>query len=98
MQFIKRMLQLAAVGAVLGFLLWSIFGQGAVSLLFGSLGGTFTCKADVEHGLKQFVMWQLYCALAGAIAVPLLTWLMRRAFGKKGKRATAQGSGGASES
>jgi membrane protein DedA with SNARE-associated domain len=74
---------LAGVGATLGFLLWSLMGQGAVSILFGSLGGTFTCKTDVEHALQQFVKLQLYSALAGAVVVPLLTWLIRRTFGKK---------------
>lgn len=91
MHFVKRILLLATIGAALGFLTWSILGQGGVSLMFGSLGGTFTCKADVEHALQQFVRWQLYCALAGAVVVPCLTWLIRRAIGKKGKPAQSQG-------
>lgn len=79
---LKRIMTLSLVGAALGFLLWSIIGQNAVSLLFGSLGGTFTCKADVEQGLRQFVQWQLYCALGGAVLLPLGAWLIRRSFSK----------------
>jgi hypothetical protein len=90
MRFVKRMLLLAGVGATLGFLAWSLLGQGAVSLMFGSLGGTFTCKADVEHALQQFVRLQLYCALAGAFIVPLFTWLVRRSFAKRGKRTSLE--------
>lgn len=84
MRFVKQLSLLAGVGATLGFLLWSLMGQGAVSILFGSLGGTFTCKTDVEHALQQFVRLQLYSALTGAVAVPLITWLIRRSFRKKG--------------
>lgn len=77
----KRILTLALAGAALGFLTWSILGQGAVSILFGSLGGTFTCKADVELGLQKFVRMQLYSAIAGAVLVPLGAWLIRRVTG-----------------
>jgi len=90
MRFAKRALLLASVGAALGFLVWSIFGQRAVSLLFGSLGGTFTCKTDVEHALQEFVKLQMFSALGGAIVVPLLTWLLYRVFGKKRSKVTVE--------
>lgn len=97
MRFLKQMLLLAGVGACLGFLAWSLMGQGAVSILFGSLGGTFTCKADVEHALQEFVKFQIYCALAGAVALPLLTWIIRRSFGKKSKPVAIQPTGPGNE-
>lgn len=59
--------------------------------MFGSLGGTFTCKADVEHALQQFVRLQLYSALAGAILVPVITWVIRRAFGKRKNKSISGG-------
>ncbi len=98
MSFMTRMLLAAAAGAALGFLICSIFGQGAVSLLFGSVGGTFTCKADVEQALQQFVRLQLYSALSGAVLVPLLTWLLRGAIGKRKSKQVRNGpAAGATE-
>ncbi len=91
MSFAKRMLLFSAVGAALGFLACSMFGQSAVSLMFGSLGGTFTCKTDVEHALQEFVKLQLYSALSGAVLVPLLTWLIRRSLAKRKSQLTTAG-------
>ena len=82
MPALKRVLTLALVGAALGFIIWSFLGQSAVSILFGSLGGSFTCKADVELGLQKFVQMQLYCALAGALAAPLGAWFVKRSLFK----------------
>jgi hypothetical protein len=75
---LKRIFTLALVGAALGFLIWSFVGQSMVSLMFGSVGGSFTCKADVELGLEKFVRMQLYCALAGAVLVPVALWFLKR--------------------
>ncbi|HMA93603.1 MAG TPA: hypothetical protein VKP30_13000 [Polyangiaceae bacterium] len=98
MSLAKQLLLACAVGAALGFLCCSIFGQSAVSLLFGSLGGTFTCKADVEQALQRFVRLQLYSALSGAVLVALLTWLVRRALGKKkSARVSVRPASGADE-
>jgi hypothetical protein len=83
MSLAKRMLLFSGVGAAIGFLICSIFGQSGVSLIFGSVGGTFSCKTDVEHALQQFVRLQLYSALSGAVLLPLLIWLIRRAVGKR---------------
>jgi len=76
--WMKRTLVELTVGAVLGFAVWCLVGRGLTSMLFGSLGGTFSCKADVEVGLDKFVSMQIYSALAGAIVVALAMAVGRR--------------------
>jgi hypothetical protein len=71
MVWLKRGLVQASVGAVLGFLVWCLIGKSMTSMLFGSLGGSFSCRADVEAGLDKFVSMQLYSAIAGALFVLL---------------------------
>lgn len=92
----KRFMLWAAVGAAFGFILWSIIGQSAVSVLFGSVGGSFTCKADVEQALGQFVRWQLYSALAGAVGFPIAAWSVRRSRPKNDAAPTNVGGSAAS--
>ncbi len=75
---LKRTLTWALGGAAVGFIIWSLIGQSAVSALFSSLGGTFSCQADVEAALSKFVRMQFYCALGGAVLAPLGAWLLRR--------------------
>jgi hypothetical protein len=75
--WLKQTLILMCVGAVLGFALWSLLGKSMTSMLFGSLGGSFSCKADVELGLDKFVSMQLYSALTGAVLVFIGATIMR---------------------
>lgn len=91
LRMFKRNLNLALAGAAVGFIIWSFLGQSAVSIMFGSLGGTFTCKADVELGLQKFVRMQLYSAIAGAVLVPLVAWLLRKGSGGANPPAPTQG-------
>jgi hypothetical protein len=65
--WLKRALVQASVGAVFGFVLWCLLGKSMTSMLFGSLGGSFSCRTDVELGLDKFVSMQLYSAIAGAL-------------------------------
>ena len=76
--WIKRTLTEMAVGAVLGFTGWCLMGKYMTSVMFGSLGGTFSCRADVELGLDKFVAMQLYSALTGAVVAFLGMLLLRR--------------------
>ena len=69
--WIKRTLTELSVGAVVGFVVWCLVGRSLTSMLFGSLGGTFSCKADVEVGLDKFVSMQIYSALVGAVVVAI---------------------------
>jgi hypothetical protein len=75
-----------AVGAALGFVIWSLLGKGLTSMLFTSLGGTFSCQADVASALDRFLAMQLYSALGGAVLVLLVRALLRH---RAGKRAAA---------
>lgn len=90
---LKRTLTWALGGAAVGFIIWSLIGQGAVSVLFGSLGGTFSCREDVELALSKFVRMQLYCAIAGAVLAPLGAWLLRRPKADPGAGAAGPGPG-----
>ena len=67
--WLKRALVQASVGAVLGFVIWCLLGKRMTSMLFGSLGGTITCRPDVEVALDKFVAMQLYSAIGGALVV-----------------------------
>lgn len=69
MVWLKRTGVEMSIGAVLGFIIWCLIGKNMTSMLFGSIGGTFSCKADVELGLDKFVSMQLYSAIAGALIV-----------------------------
>lgn len=81
--WIKRTAVQLAVGASLGFTAWSLIGAWLTSLMFSSLGGTFSCKADVEAALSKFISMQMYSALAGGVGAVVLMTLVRRRFAKR---------------
>lgn len=81
--WIKRTSYELALGAALGFALWSLAGKGMTSMLFGSLGGTFSCRADVELALDKFLSMQLYSALLGAVLAVVVMIIVRRRWPKK---------------
>lgn len=78
MAVLKRSLVALLVGAALGFVLWSIFGKSATSMMFTSLGGTFSCQTDVELALDKFVSMQLYSALGGGVLAVVGNLLFKR--------------------
>jgi Mg/Co/Ni transporter MgtE len=78
MRWVKRALIEMSVGAVLGFILWCLAGKRLTSLMFGSLGGSFSCANDVSLGLDKFVSMQLYSAIGGALIIFLGATLFRR--------------------
>ena len=86
--WLKRTLVEMATGAILGFVVWCFFGKSLTSMIFGSLGGSFSCRADVELGLDKFVAMQLYSAIAGAL-VAFLGMLLLRSWWRKRSRAAA---------
>jgi len=67
--WVKRSLVEASVGAVLGFTGWCLLGKSLTAMLFAPLGGSFSCRTDVEAGLDKFVSMQLYSAIGGALLV-----------------------------
>ena len=80
--WIKRTAFELAVGAAVGFVLWSLAGKSMTSMLFGSLGGTFSCRADVELALDKFLSMQLYSALLGAVLGVVVMIVVRRRWPK----------------
>jgi hypothetical protein len=90
MKVLKRTLMEMMAGGFLGFFIWSLVGQQAISMLFTSIGGSFNCQVDVLNGLSRFVRWQLYCAIIGAVVLALGLALGRRALAKRrGARSAA---------
>ena len=83
MKVLKRTLMEMMAGGFLGFFLWSLVGQRAISMLFTSIGGSFNCQVDVLDGLARFVRWQMYCAIGGAVVFALALALFRRALAKR---------------
>ncbi len=83
---LKQWLARLAIGAFVGFGLWSLVGRSLTSMWFGSLGGTFSCREDVEVALGRYIGGQLYSAVGGAIALPLGHFLIRRWFAKRRAR------------
>jgi hypothetical protein len=78
----KYVVVLMGFGAALSMIAWSFLGRALTPLWFGSIGGTFTCKADVENALDDFLAMQLYSAIAGAVIALGLFLLLRRGKGK----------------
>lgn len=90
----KRTLVELSTGAMIGFVIWCLLGKQMTSMLFGSLGGSFSCRLDVEAGLDKFVAMQLYSALAGAV-VAFLGMLILRRWWTKSRARRAQAAAGA---
>jgi actin-like ATPase involved in cell morphogenesis len=89
MAWLKRTSVEMSIGAVIGFIIWCLIGKGMTSMLFGSLGGTVTCKTDVEIGLDKFVSMQLYSAIAGALVVFVGATFVRLRLSKRKARPAA---------
>lgn len=80
--WIKRTSVELSVGAAIGFVAWCLLGKQLTSMMFGSIGGSFSCSKDVEAGLDKFVSMQLYCALGGAILAVVSMIVARRLWSK----------------
>lgn len=85
--WMRRTLVELTIGAVIGFVVWCLIGKSLTSMLFASLGGSFSCKADVEVALDKFVSMQVYSALAGAVVVAVVMAIVRRALKNRSKAA-----------
>jgi hypothetical protein len=87
--WIKRTFVELGIGAAVGFVVWCLAGKQVTSWLFGSIGGTFSCRADVEAGLDKFVSMQLYSALGGAVLAVVIMIVARRLWSKARARIAA---------
>jgi Mg/Co/Ni transporter MgtE len=85
-RWVKRTLTELTVGASIGFVIWCLLGKQLTGMLFGSLGGSFSCRNDVEIGLDKFVAMQLYSAITGALLAFLGMLILRRWWAKSRAR------------
>ena len=79
---LKRTVLELLAGAGLGFLVWCLIGKSLTAMMFGTLGGSFSCSADVETALDKFLAMQLYSAAGGAIVVLTGMFFVRRALAR----------------
>jgi hypothetical protein len=91
MQWLKRTGVEMLVGAVLGFVTWCVAGKSITSVMFGSIGGSFSCQTDVQNALTKFMSMQLYSAIGGALIFAVGIGLVRRAFDRRKVRAASPG-------
>jgi hypothetical protein len=77
------------IGAVIGFVVWCIAGKALTGMMYGSLGGSFSCQTDVENGLTRFLAMQLYSAVGGAVIFAIAAGLIRRALSRRRHRNAA---------
>jgi hypothetical protein len=91
---VRRVGLQAAVGAVLGFVGWSLAGPGMVSLYYEPLSrDALSCGNDVKQALSKFVLMQLTFAAVGAAIVAVSMFFIRRSLAK---RRAARGAAAAS--
>jgi hypothetical protein len=82
-QWFKRRGVEMLIGAVAGFLVWCVAGKSITSMMFGSIGGSFSCQTDVQNALTRFLSMQLYSAIGGALTFSVGIGLVRRAFDRR---------------
>lgn len=74
----------AAVGAVLGFVVWSLVGPAVISWWYEPPSkDAFSCASSVKTALSQFVMMQLISAALGAAGLGVIFFVLRRDKGAK---------------
>lgn len=76
---VKRSATGAAVGAVLGFVAWSVIGPAVISWWYEPPSkDAFSCAGSVKTALSQFVMMQLISAAVGALGLAVILFALRR--------------------
>ena len=87
---LRRFAIVAATGALLGFVLFCMFGPRVMGWWYTPPAKeAFSCGASVSDALAEFVKFQLGAAVGGAVFVLLLVALFRRLWSKvTGKAAT----------
>ena len=81
---IGRRIAEAFAGAGAGFLVWSIFGPGALGWWYEPpVKEVVSCAGAVRAAVGQFVVAQLVSALVGAVALSVVLFLSRRWWQKR---------------
>ena len=69
----------AAIGAVLGFVVWSFVGPAVISWWYEPPSkDAFSCAGSVKTALSQFVTMQLISAAVGAAVLGVILFVLRR--------------------
>jgi hypothetical protein len=77
----RRFLLELAIGAVLGFIAWSLAGPTVIGWWYEPPSkDAFSCAGSVRTALSQFVKMQLGAAVAGAGGLATLLFAGRRIF------------------
>lgn len=80
----RRLALEVAVGAVLGFLTWSIVGPSVMGWWYEPPSkDAFSCAGSVRNALSQFVFIEIIAALVGGFFLALASFLVRRLFRPK---------------
>src|SRR4051812_22888255 len=82
-QWLKRTGVEMLIGAVVGFVVWCLAGKSVTSMMYGSIGGSFSCQTDVQAALTKFLSMQVYCALGGAVIFAVGIGLLRRSIERR---------------
>src|ERR1043165_4365935 len=76
---VKRTASSAAVGAVLGFVAWSVIGPAVISWWYEPPSkDAFSCAGSVKTALSQFVTMQLVSAAIGATGLAVIWFTLKR--------------------
>lgn len=79
---VKRTASSAAVGAVVGFVAWSIIGPAVISWWYEPPSkDAFSCAGSVKTALSQFVWMQLVSAAVGATGLAVIWFALKRGKG-----------------
>ncbi len=79
----KRYAVIASVGALAGFVVFCLLGPGALGWWYTPPAlEAFSCGPSVAHALVEFVRWQLWAAVGGAVGLLVLAALAKSLWGK----------------
>ena len=80
---IRRIVLVACVGVILGFGFAIARGAWLLSLTYTPIQSGFSCAAEVDRALVQFMWLQLACALVGGMIALVILFFWRRFFRRR---------------
>lgn len=84
MSVARRLALEVAIGAVLGFVTWSIVGPSVMGWWYEPPSkDALSCASSVRHALSQFVLIEIITAVGGGVSLAVALFLVRRLFRPK---------------
>lgn len=81
MSLARRLALEVSIGAVLGFIGWSVIGPSVLSWWYEPPSkDAFSCASSVKAALSQFVMAEIIAAAVGGVMLAVFLFVMRRIF------------------